>query len=198
MKSWCEQKGQRIRLLIAPTFVIEQEELDPILAASWQKDYGTHIWPSRDAWFLKPLACLQSPFETTLWIDLDCEIRAPLHSLFAYSSNPTGLAMALDVGSLQPPMYNSGVISFKKQCKLIDQWAEASFQRNHEFIGDQDLLSTLIAEQNLTIGLLPATYNWSRYLPENHEANILHWHGPWGKAIIRQQIARSLSKNIDT
>jgi hypothetical protein len=45
-------------------------------------------------WFAKPLAILRSPFRWTLWLDLDCQVRANLGEAFAYADR--GLAVTVD------------------------------------------------------------------------------------------------------
>src|SRR5690606_10167073 len=66
MKEWCKQRGELIRLKI----VDFTEEVEPKLAQEWEEKTGTQFWGSRGAWFKKPFACLSSPFERTLWIDI--------------------------------------------------------------------------------------------------------------------------------
>ncbi len=188
MKKWCQAEGELVRLFVADIFVAEKKQIDPSLALSMEKACGKEFWPSRDAWFKKPLACLQSPFDKSIWIDLDCEIRGSLKPLFELCGE--NLAIARDFIP-ENPVYNSGVFAFKKGLRLIEKWADACFERNHEFRGDQDVLNALIQEQNIPLSEISPLYNWSRCHEENPEAAILHWHGPHGKAVISHQIARA-------
>src|SRR5579862_7309437 len=82
VKDWCRERGELISLFVADVFVAEREEIDPALVKQMEEACGKEFWPSRHAWFKKPLACLQSPFVKSLWIDLDCEIRGQLDPLF--------------------------------------------------------------------------------------------------------------------
>ena len=88
--------------------------MDPALVSKLENELmDTSFWPCRNAWFKKPLACLQSPFEISLWIDLDCEVTGPLDVLYdVYGSS---IAMARYPQKYIPyPIYNSGVIVFRR------------------------------------------------------------------------------------
>ena len=68
------------------------------------------FWQCRNAWFKKPLACLQSPFKRTIWVDLDCEVRRELGELFALGEQSLALTQDAFVAySTSYPIYNSGV-----------------------------------------------------------------------------------------
>src|SRR5262249_294969 len=142
--------------------------------------YGKQFWSHRTGWFKKPLACLLSPYERTIWIDLDCEVRGSLHELFALADHPSGVAMAPDIHA----GYNSGVIIFKKGLPLIQEWAKEALNSNHLYAGDQDIVSKIIVDQNLVISELSPLYNWSRIKGDSSDAVIYHWHGRHGKAVI--------------
>lgn len=191
MRTWCLERGEWIRLPVSDVFVAEKDEIEPSLVSSMEKACGTDFWPSRKAWFKKPLACLQSPFQHTLWIDLDCQILASLTPLFSLSHR--GIAMARETfhSSEMPLSYNAGVILFEYKDPLIEAWAEYAVAYNHEFRGDQDALNALIAEQKRLITEIPEIYNWSRCHSLNPQAAIVHWHGPHGKTHIAHQIAKA-------
>jgi hypothetical protein len=186
MKTWCREHGELIPLFVADIFVADKQEMDPALVEEMENACGKNFWPWRNAWFKKPLACLQSPFHKSLWIDLDCQIRGPLNRLFDLCED--SLAIALD--QCHPLSYNSGVMVFKHGLDVIETWANQAFERNHEFPGDQDVLSAIIHEQNVKITEIPAIYNWSRRSQPNPDAVILHWHGPQGKSEITHQIMK--------
>lgn len=183
MKAWCRQRGPLIPLKI----VDFTEEVDPKLAHEWEEKTGNQFWDSRGAWFKKPFACLKSPFERTLWIDIDCEIKGPITPLFSYASQPLGLAMAreqLDF-SKPYPAYNSGVIAFRGPHPLLQEWAESCLELHSQFRADDDVFAFLLSQKGLQIDEIPPLYNWSRCLPENPQAIIQHWHGCHGKVYIR-------------
>lgn len=186
MKKWCKERGELIPLLIADIFVADRQDMDPLLVKEMENDCGKEFWPCRHAWFKKPLACLQSPFHTSIWIDLDCQIQGSLSGLF----NLYGECLTIAKDPCHSLSYNSGVMVFNHGLNVIETWADQAFERNHEFRGDQDLLSAIIHEQNVQITELPAIYNWSRCSTPNAEAIIMHWHGPQGKSQIAHQIMK--------
>ena len=190
MKTWCKERGEWIFLGLADIFVAERQEIDPALAEKMEGTHGKVIWTSRNAWFKKPLACLQSPFRRSVWIDLDCQIFGSIAKLFELCEPSLAMARELPPFHSVKANYNSGVIAFKHGISAIKTWADQSFTHNHEFTGDQDILYTLIHEQKLDITEIPTIYNWSRSYPENKEAIILHWQGPQGKSAIIHQIMR--------
>lgn len=183
-KEWCRARGELIPLRIFADFVKEEPDIDPKHIETWEKNWGKRFWKCREAWFKKPLGCLQTPFQRTLWIDLDCEIRGNLSSLFEY----TPLGLVHDHDTKEYPIYNSGVISYSRSLPLIETWAKLSVKENEKFVGDQDVLSYVIHQNAQAPSQIPKIYNWSRILEENNEAVILHWHGDHGKVVIQSQI----------
>jgi hypothetical protein len=178
-KEWCKKQGEYIHLPVADIFVAERSEIDPSLVQQWEKVF-VNFWEPRNAWFKKPLACLQSPFRRTIWIDLDCEVRGSIEGLFPLCDS-SGLAIGRGEES-----YNTGVIAFIRNLKLIKAWAELAFSRNHEAVSDEDLLNDLLRSSDFTV--FPPIYNWSRCWNNNPDAILLHWHGNYGKIAIAHQI----------
>ena len=199
MKDWCKERGECICLPVYGFFAAEREEVSSENRKSWEASYGTLFWDSRNAWFKKPLACLQSPFPKTAWIDLDCEIRAPLDRIFTYCGNDLGFSIARDPGSETPdsPLYNSGVFVFKHGIPLVLEWADIALELTLDFFGDQEALTHLILQKKLPICELPHSYNWSRLYSENPEAHIVHWHGARGKAVIAHLIQSRNLQSLD-
>lgn len=193
MKQWCQERGTLVSLPVADIFVAEKSDVEPKLSEQWEGIYGNRFWPSRNAWFKKPAACLQSPYSRSIWIDLDCEIRGPLEALFGFCETSEGLALAKEEHESTADQigYNSGVVVFKQGIPLIESWADLAFDSNESFAGDQDVLSKIIHDQHLKIPQLPSIYNWSRCYGENPQAVILHWHGLYGKSYIHHQMRRS-------
>lgn len=191
-KEWCRKKGE---LIVLPEFfVAEKEEMEKGLVEEMEHSCGKVFWSSRHAWFKKPLACLSSFFERSIWIDLDCEVRSSLAPLFKLSCP---IAMALEASHHQIKDYNTGVIVFNRDLSLLHEWKERCLQENHLFRGDQDVLRAIIHEKNVPITELFPLYNWSRFKGENEEAVIMHWHGPQGKMIIAHQMMRSSLRMFD-
>ncbi|MES2272636.1 MAG: hypothetical protein V4487_00390 [Chlamydiota bacterium] len=191
MKKWCQERGELRSLSIFDLGVKEKEEIETASASEWELNFGKNFWQNRGAWFKKPLACLQSPYRRSLWIDLDCEIRGSLKELFTHADHPSGIGLVKDLNhptSSLCPIYNSGVIAFRRNLPLIEDWGTQALVRNHLFPGDQDLLSQIIHEKSICISEMDPQYNWSRRSEENPAAVIYHWHGDFGKCAIRHQI----------
>ena len=191
MKDWCKARGEYLRLRELD-FAVEKEEIAPQIVQKLEGAFGTQFWDCRNAWLKKPLACLKSPFQRTLWIDLDCEIRGSLEPLFAYADPPPGLAMAKDQHDPPDPypIYNSGVIAFRPDAPILQEWARWCVERNSTLRGDQEVFSQLVGEQKIPIPELPPLYNWSRCNEGRPDAMIRHWHGVHGKWVIRHEMQR--------
>lgn len=193
MRTWCQERGELIRLLVADIFVTDKQEIDAPLIQQWEDIHGRKFWPSRNAWFKKPLACLQTPYRRSIWIDLDCEIRGPLTHLFDLCEHPSGISIAKELHELptEKISYNSGVIIYKRGLSLLEEWADRSMEQNYAFAGDQNVLSRILREKDMQVSELPLIYNWSRCSEENPQAVILHWHGVHGKSVIAHQMTRA-------
>ncbi len=191
MKEWCKERGELIPLRIFDDFVTEQADIKPKLIEFWEGDLGKAFWSFRSAWFKKPLACLQSPFKRSIWIDLDCEVRGPLQKLFTYADEAPGLGMVRDYGSIligHNHIFNSGVVPFHRSIDLVVQWARSCIERNDSFKGDQEVFSQMVLERNIAITEVDPIYNWSRLQEETGKEIILHWHGVPGKTVIQNQM----------
>ncbi|NGX27207.1 MAG: hypothetical protein K940chlam6_01140 [Chlamydiae bacterium] len=143
------------------------------------------------SWFKKPFACPLTPFETTLWLDIDCEVLQPLDSLFEregeiHLAKETDAAIARDPNIAEGEvLYNSGVILYHRDSLLIKKWAEAVLEEGSDFWSDQHTLSRVITSENYPIHLLEEKYNWRMSQGLNIHAAIVHWVGSWGKDYIR-------------
>lgn len=195
MKDWCKERGDLIRLRMPEDFVKEKSEIDPSLANLWDREFGKNFWQSRAAWFKKPFACLQTPFQRTLWIDIDCEVRGSLYPLFAYADGSYKIAMArnqcpvdMSIGNY---FYNSGVIAFQKKAGLISDWARCCLGATETYRTDDEAFSDMIQKRKIAIPEIPPPFNWSRCQKDHSEALILHWHGATGKEVLRNRISLS-------
>jgi hypothetical protein len=190
-KAFCKQRG----IFITPDFsdlvVAQPQEIQTDVAALWEKSYGASIWAARDAWFKKPIAMLSSPFEKTLWLDLDCEILSDFSIVFDYCTQ--GLALAKEP---KGDLYNSGVVVFQKNAKLLLKWAEMAKCLSSQYSGDQEILSDLINNQNAEIQELPDIYNWRMSQGLNINAVIVHWVGKWGKNYIKEYGGLNLQSTV--
>ncbi len=192
MKTWCSERGELCSIELESPRISPRSCIDPILAKEWERLYGWVVWSSRHVWFKKPFAFLNSCYEKTLWMDLDCEVLGPLDFLFSHSDSASGLALVREYSSehlLQHDpnvRYNGGVIVFQHGLSIIEKWAEGAMTYNDRFGGDDLLLSYLIHELRLNVMELPEIYNWRMARGLNLNAVILHWLGSGGKAYIRK------------
>jgi hypothetical protein len=182
-KQWCQKQGIYVSLPVADIFVLEKEAIKPTTQQDWERKHGKHFWNQRNAWFKKPLACLKTPFQTSIWIDLDCQIIQSIHPIFDFVTHLSDVGMVKEDGN--EIIYNSGVIVFQRGNPLFERWASFAIEKNGDFRGDQEALSALITKENYPIRELPPLYNWSRLKGFNQTAYIVHWHGHHGKNYIR-------------
>ncbi len=190
-KEWCQKRGELIPLRMHGDFIAEEGKIEGTTKADWEESSGTHFWPLRNVWFKKPFALLQTPFERTVWIDIDCEVLGKIGPLFPFADGPAKLGMHEDrtfSKKGEDPMYNSGVISFLRQNPLILDWAKECIDKNDQFVGDQEVFSNLIARRKIAIGKIPSQYNWGRMRDGRDGTVIYHWHGNHGKQVIRAQM----------
>ncbi len=196
-KRWCKKRGELLRLPIADIILKTRDEIDPQLVTIWEKSFGSNFWEAREVWFKKPFALLQSPFQTTLWLDLDCEVRGPLDDLFSrVEKHPSQFGMVEDLrirGFYNVPIYNGGVIAFGR-IPLIEKWVEQVFTRNQEFWAEQELISHLIVEEGILIDQMPQIYNAGHVSGGLKNALIYHWCGLDGKRELKQMIRPATSQ----
>lgn len=188
---WCKERG------IYVSFPLNKVEKPIEAKAAWELLYGEQFWDFRSSWFQKPLACLNSPFNKTIWIDMDCRVEGDFSAFFNLlhfgveiallkeqeGSQQTGQELGiLERGEIS---YNSGVVGFIKNAPTIDLWAKLG---STHFPGDQQALSRSIHLLKPPLIELPEIYNWSFTFPHNPQAIITHFHGPKGKMHILQEL----------
>lgn len=189
--SWCQQ--QNIEVIPVDVFV---QCTQPAYTRVWENLGGKVIWQSRKNWFKKPWAMTKTPFDKTVWIDLDCEILDTIEPLFSHCNKETvGLSPEHSSyqervyrSSLSYPgeiIYNSGVMAFTRAQPLIETWARASVHHADRFLGDQDILSRLIFQMNHPVSEIDPIYNWHMSQGMNLDARIIHWVCASGKDFIR-------------
>lgn len=192
-RRWCEQRGSVIDISFDPAAVAPRESLAVELIKEWEALYGPSLWKARNSWFKKPLAMIQSPFKKSIWIDLDCEVLSCVSALFEISTSNSALALVKEPGTAHLPSfhpdikYNSGVLVFNQQSELIHQWAEQALELNHQFWGDDPLLSHLIVKNKVKVQEIPEVWNWRMNYGFSLNAKIYHWVGSGGKNFIREK-----------
>lgn len=180
MLKWCQKRFQVISIKAPPDFVHQKKTLSKNLAKQWQETYKGDIWQARAAWFKKPLACLQAPFDLTLWLDVDCEVCGPLKPLFDGFEKKSELAIVRESQD-----YNSGVLLFWKRSSFLRKWAELCIKDNDKYMGDQNALTELILSGKVRIKELDPKYNWRMIQGYNDSAVVVHWCA-WGKEYLQK------------
>lgn len=191
-RAWCQKRMQIISLQ-DPVSITPQHLVASKNVKAWQAKYKSPVlWQIRAAWFKKPQACRLSPFEWTLWLDLDCEVCAPLDSLFAQSSDEIELAIAPEYcGSTKrfdkPDAYNSGVMLFRQGSPFLKEWEKRCQASNNKRLGDQDVLDDILATGKTPFKILSPCYNWLMNRGGITGIFIAHWVAPWGKNFILKE-----------
>jgi hypothetical protein len=194
-RAFCREKGTLLSLS-TPLLPAKKEHIPADRAARWETLYGVSLWNARESRLKKPIALLATPFEETLWLDLDCEVLASLDPLFDYlKESDFAIASETEAAHVQERSYgelgeeeslfNSGVMVYRHASSLLHDWARDTLQRGDQFWGDQQVLSRLISEKQIQITQLDPRYNWRMSQGFNLDAQIIHWVGSWGKEYIR-------------
>ena len=179
-QKWCKEHGIWIPFSGPAHFVQSQKNIHLLYQKRWEKIYGPRVWESRTSWFKKPFAMLQSPFQKSVWMDLDCEVCQSIDLIL--EGVDTGSLAAVKVDS--KGHYNSGVIAYHKEAPLLKAWAEACLKKNGTVIGDETLLTQLIRQNRYLFKELPKVYNWMMGWGYHPDLKIAHWAASWGKLCI--------------
>jgi hypothetical protein len=189
-RSWCAQRGEVLSMEIG----FSSASSEDFMSNDGIKDlYGSMFSTIREQWFKKPFACLASPFHRSAWIDLDCEILRPIDGLFDQCDRVQPMALMQEYEFNHLPkwdpsiLYNSGVIVFLHGAEIFEKWAEAAIKESDRFLGDDQLLSSLINQRQWPVGDLPEIYNWKCVWGVNINAVIYHWIFAVGKDFIKKQ-----------
>ena len=169
-------------------------------ARDWCSERG-EVLQVRDkftqTWFKKPIALDKSPYEYSVWIDLDCQVNKDLHILLKYAMQ--GFAVTIDTyGAYFCKMKNpvaSGVVGVTKGHKILKDWVKLTREQHGKYRGDQEVLNqitkkykTSLTKYNSEIMIMPQEMQWLRLAGENKNAAIMHWTGKDGNAIIKQRM----------
>ncbi len=187
-RQFCAKRGQLLNLSGTYDFISPKSEISQELIESWEAIYQGDVWGPRLSWFRKPFVMAQTPFEKTIWVDLDCEIVGSLKPLFLKIHPHSGMALARE---LQDNGYNSGVVVYNRDSPLLQQWMDGCVHFNHAFLSDQDVLSFIIESNHVEIVELPEEYNWRMKHGVSLDAVIIHWVGLWGKAVIKRLVQKA-------
>jgi hypothetical protein len=189
-REWCRERGTLHDIDWDPAWVTPREAINEDRVVAWESMYGPGVWSARESWFKKPLALLSTPYQKTVWLDLDCEVLSSISPLFEMQA-PISLVREMPSSHLplfHPEIkYNSGVLVFDQGVSLIKMWEEASRYSNHLFWGDDPLLSHLISREKYPVHEMSEVWNWRMSDGFCMNAKIYHWVGSGGKGFIRER-----------
>jgi len=167
--------------------------------------------------FRRPVQMHQTPFQHTLVIDLDCEVRASLEPWFGFkdavvvTEDPWNPWTQKEIGETPAiPAVASGAIAYKHGDALITRWTKKLFADPARWRGADAPLNVMLNEMHAERQALGQTITPDEFvIAPNHyqrlrldhgedppETIIKHWTGPLGKAHIKAEIAQ-LKEEID-
>jgi len=171
-KGFCEKRGNVI-------------ELDKSIKKGNSTDPKFII---KKGWYKKPLACDLSPYDLTVWLDLDCKVHQNFEMIFDYvqkkdfviakspkNTKKSYMRRLLKKRIHNLVIYNSGVIGFKKGSKIIKDWIKISEKMHASCRGDEDTLSFLLSKQNHPFYVLDKSYNLIHSVDTCQDVIISHY-----------------------
>lgn len=185
MVKWARKVVNVVPCQMAQLAVTQKKTVAKKVIRKWEKNYTGDLWVAREAWFKKPQAFLQTPYDLTLWIDTDCEICGSLKPIFEEWDGTAELALVKEERFRNHIEYNTGVVIFKKNAPFLDQWAERCLKDHHRLMGDQNVLTEMLMTGKIPFRELDPIYNWVMYKGVNLAAVVNHWVSGWGKAYVR-------------
>lgn len=150
------------------------------------------------AWMKKPLACLYTPYETTIWIDIDCKVRKNIDGLFDLLAPESQICLSLDhpytthlkkitgIIKEEEVQFSSGAMIFRKNASFIRFWIETISKKFYP--GDQEALSDVINGESIPYKVLEKKYHLTNWEEITIDAFILHYGGPQGKIKLIKEI----------
>ncbi|MBN2164497.1 MAG: tetratricopeptide repeat protein [Pontiellaceae bacterium] len=175
---------------------------------AWARAHADHFiqYPKRDkcAWFYKTQAMIDSPYEYTCWMDIDCQVLKPISEMFNYAqADKIGLTSDTMHSRRTPDehWWATGVNLIKGTSKLLLDWHKLA--ENEDVRGDQEALHLMLQrapDRAEEIMELPIEYQWLRLQlarnQDSKEKKVVHWTGPRGKEHIRNHLMTQADVNF--
>ncbi|MEM7174413.1 MAG: hypothetical protein AAF443_00585 [Chlamydiota bacterium] len=195
-RKWCQKKGTVISIELPLSIIGTKKSFSKEVQQNWETLYASTVWKARKGWLSKPIGLMHTPYQRTVWTDLDCQILQPLDPLFDASLSASGVAAVPEVkravahakrcGILLPgeKAYNTGVLAYCHQSTLITKWAKNTYTRSYEFMGDGEVFGRTIFEEKFQPTELTRKFN--RYFRDGvtPETVIVHFVCSGGKHVI--------------
>ena len=200
------EQGKENARGIGQVIEIDVDLSDAVISSSEHKALQSTINQVRKCigiWQKKPFALSQSPFDQTVWIDLDCEIKADIGPVFEYCHDGFGVIAdephyekwCNEMGILNGAGYDTSVVAYTKESQVLKSWVETTHEWKEEFWGDDRILSHVIEKGGYKVDTIPEEWS-SNYARRNSSAKIVHYPTANGKAeIIKQLIHGQLTRN---
>jgi len=180
---WCEKRGTVISFSLPQSYIAQKDDIPLKIQKDWEENYYGPLWECRNQWFNKPFALLKSPYDRTLWMDLDCEVRLPLDQAFDFCETKDGFSTTL-FHLDHATICSTGVVINKRYSPVTEKWAEHVITKNSQYLGDDSAFMGMLGENNYDIHSLPITYNWLNIFASNCPIYIYHHMGSHGKTHI--------------
>jgi len=182
-------------------FCLKRGQVITIHESLWEAQDLSQQEMIKSHWFKKPYAFLHSPFDETLWLDIDCKIIKPIEALFEALKGDKWMGIWYEKRIIKNmKLYNSGVVVFKKQNPIIKEWIEVSKNTAHQYVGDQDTLSVVINRYLSKVSLIDKKYNYFYYDGKNFfdpSASIIHYVSAY-KALLQKELLLIENSGLDT
>ncbi|MCB1109771.1 MAG: hypothetical protein KDK64_02230 [Chlamydiia bacterium] len=197
-RMWCQTKGEVISQTaeMLPIKNLNEQVQDP----PWKKHIASYLWSHRPIWFLKPFAYKQTPYQRTLWLDIDCEIKGQLAPLIDLPLSSHGMGLTEYCQESTQKMRAKGIINPKAQCisssvvvyekdsVALSAWIEYILQYHPQELSEDTCFANLLAETPLDITQFPIHFNYNRHETPNPNALIYHHSGFQQKRKLLQTI----------
>jgi len=182
-RHWCESKGNVLSFSFPKNWIKDKKYIDPQAIKEWELRYQGNLWEGRKQWFSKPYILLQSPYQRSIWMDLDCEVRNSLKKLFDFCNEGDGFSV-LKLELPDSDIYSAGVIVSRRYSPVVKKWAENIYKDNAKHFGDENILIELLSKEKYKITPYSLLYNWPTFIPQNVDTVIRHHIGGYGKTQI--------------
>ena len=164
------------------------------------------IVSSQIGWYYKVHCVKESPEQSVVWVDSDCQILTDISDIFHLV--PSG-QIGLTKDWARSNWWQTGVIAVNDRPSLLDIWHKRLWTPNEygELIrGDQEALNALVGTgEHKQIVELPQEYQWLRMTLnkgiKSDNMKVIHWTGPAGKRFIKDVLMKGgqyTGQQVDT
>ncbi|MCB1109775.1 MAG: hypothetical protein KDK64_02250 [Chlamydiia bacterium] len=182
---WCQSKGTVIPFSLPQSTFKSQSEIPLDTQKTWESYNSSRVWECRNQWLHKPFLILQSPYDRTLWIDIDCEVKQSLTPLFSYCDTHDGISMVL-LYLKEATVINSGVVVARRHAPAFSYWAESVLEK--KAVCDETALIEAQKKHPIHIHPLPLEFNFLSFWKTPSKMGIVHHNGESGKHEILKQV----------